>query len=159
MKENMNSVDKFVRRNILTYPGLFRNRTSVLHHALCVIGNGYKWNESGEVVSEFDSDREAPNWTKESELAELETWMSKSGIQNEHIRALLSESLRKEIEFSEQVVAEVDTRMYERAAIESFYPQCKEYALLMNIPSNVTPEWKEACEEMKQLAEKAGWVF
>jgi hypothetical protein len=155
----MNSVDNFVRTSILTYPSLFRNRTSVLHHALCVIGNGYKWSETGEVISDSDSDTQTPNWTKESELAELETWMSKSGMKNEHIRALLAESLRKEIEFSEQVVTEVDTRMYERVAIESFYPQCKEYALLMNIPSNVTPDWKEACEEMKVLAQEAGWEF
>ena len=155
----MNSVDTLVRQNILNYPGLFRNRTSVLHNVLCVIGNGYKWNENGEVFSESESDRQTPNWTKESELAELEAWMSKSGPKNEHLRVLLAESLRKEIEFSEQVVAEVDTRMYERAAIASFYPQCKEYALLMNIPANVTPEWKEACEEMKVLAQKAGWVF
>ncbi|MNR60773.1 hypothetical protein D3C85_1823420 [compost metagenome] len=54
---------------------------------------------------------------------------------------------------------EVDTRMYEMVAIENIYPQSKEYALLMNIPSNVTPDWKEACEEMKVLAQKAGWVF
>jgi hypothetical protein len=56
-------------------------------------------------------------------------------------------------------VEEVETRMHERAAIENIYPQSKEYALLMNIPSNVTPEWKEACEEMKILAEEAGWKF
>jgi hypothetical protein len=43
--------------------------------------------------------------------------------------------------------------------IEHFYPQCVEYALLMNIPANVTDDWKEACDEMKELAEKAGWTF
>lgn len=152
----MTSVDDFVRTSILTFPSLYPNRTAVLHHALCVIGNGYMWNEKGEVVPDFF--RPVPLWDKERELAELDTDM-KARFKGAELREMVSEGMRKYIEESAKVVEEVDTRMYEMVAIENIYPQSNEYALLMNIPSNVTPEWKEACDEMKVLAEEAGWVF
>lgn len=148
----MTSVDEFVRTNILTFPSLYPNRTTVLHHALCVIGNGYEWNENGEIVSDFP--RPVPLWNKGIALAEME-----AQFKDEAIREMLSTAIRNSIESIAKVVEEVDTRMYEMVAIENIYPQCNEYALLMNIPSNVTPEWKEACDEMKVLAEEAGWEF
>lgn len=151
----MTSVDEFVRTNILTFPSLYPNRTAVLHHALCVIGNGYKWNEKGEVVADFF--RPVPLWDKEREMAEMEADLNARF--SEYIRGLIVEGMRETIEASAKVVDEVETRMYEMVAIENIYPQCNEYALLMNIPANVTPEWKEACEEMKVLAEEAGWKF
>lgn len=148
----MTSVDDFVRTNILTFPSIYPNRTAVLHHALCVIGNGYEWNDKGEVVLEYP--RPLPLWDKELALAEME-----AQFQDAEVREMLSNAIRNSIESIAKVVEEVDTRMYEMVAIENIYPQSNEYALLMNIPSNVTPEWKEACEEMKILAEEAGWKF
>lgn len=148
----MTSVDDFVRTNILTFPSIYPNRTAVLHHALCVIGNGYMWNENGEVVSDFF--RPVPLWDKELALAEME-----AQFKDEAVREMFSTAIRNSIESIAKVVEEVDTRMYEMVAIENIYPQSNEYALLMNIPTNVTPEWKEACDEMKVLAEEAGWKF
>lgn len=150
----MNPVDNFVRTRILTYPRLFPNRTAVLHHTLCVLGNGYEWDENGEVASVYF---EPVNlWNKETQLTQLDADM-KARVENEEIRNMLTEGLRKDIENLAQIVEEVDTRMYEMGEV-SIYPQSN-YALLMNIPANVTPEWKEACEEMKVLAEEAGWEF
>lgn len=148
----MNSVDNFVRTNILTFPSIYPNRTAVLHHALCVIGNGYMWSENGEVVSEFP--RPVPLWSKELALAEMEAQFKDAAV-----REMLTTAIRNSIESIAEVVDEVETRMHEMVAIENIYPQSKEYALLMNIPANVTPEWKEACDEMKVLAQEAGWVF
>jgi hypothetical protein len=152
----MNSVDKFVRNNILTFPLIFPNRTAVLHHTLCVIGNGFEWSDSGEVVEDVPST--TPLWNKEKELAELDADL-KARFKDERIREIIGEGMRKMIDADAQTVDEVDTRVHLRAPVENFYPQCVEYALLMNIPENVTPEWQEACDEMKQLAEKAGWKF
>lgn len=152
----MTSVDDFVRTSILTFPSLFPNRTAVLHHALCVIGNGYKWSKKGEVVANFD--RPAPLWNKEAEWAELEANL-KAQFDDEYIREVIGKELRKSIDDYAIVVDEVETRMYEMVAIEDIYPQHNEYALLMNIPENVTPDWKAACDELRELAIEAGWVF
>jgi hypothetical protein len=152
----MSSVDEFVRTNILTFPTLFANRTAVLHHALCVIGNGYKWSADGEVVE--DGSYPAPLWNKETALAVLDADL-KVWFEDEHLRELVGASLRENINATAKVVEEIETRIHERAPIEGIYPQSKEYALLMNIPENVTPEWKAACDEMRELAIAAGWVF
>lgn len=152
----MASVDKFVRKNILTFPTIFTNRTAVLHHALCIIGNGYKWNKKGEVVADFS--RPVSLWNKEAELAELDAEM-KARFDDERLRELVSESTREHINATAKVVEEVEARIHERVAIERFYPQSNKYALLMNIPENVTPDWKAACDEMRELAIEAGWVF
>jgi hypothetical protein len=152
----MTSVDNFVRTSILTFPTLFPNRTAVLHHALCVIGNGYEWSKKGEVTEDFS--RPVPLWNREAELAELDADL-KARFDDEYIREVIGKELRKQIEASAIVVEEIETRIHQRTAIEDIYPQSNDYALLMNIPTNVTDEWKEACEEMKELAEEAGWKF
>lgn len=153
----MASVDKFVRKNILTFPTVFTTRTAILHHALCVIGNGYKWNKKGEVVSDFPWP--VPLWNKEVALAELDADM-KARFNDDRIRELVAEGMREYINAAAKVVEEVETRIHERTAIKRVYPQGNDnYALLMNIPENVTPDWKAACDEMRELAIEAGWVF
>ena len=151
----MSSVDNFVRKNILMFPFLFKNRTDVLHHALCVIGNGYDWNKRGAVY--YSSKRPAPLWDGDKELEEFDTRM-KARYPNKIIRAIIGKEEYEHIKECSKVVAEVDTRIHERREIKDFYPQT-EYALLMNIPDNVTDDWKQACEEMKTLAWKAGWAI
>lgn len=151
----MNSVDEFVRIAILTFPSQFNTRTAVLHHALCVIGNGYAWGKKGALIN-VTTHPMSP-WDKEEKLAELEaekTIKYASPI----IKQLALSDLRREFKANSKVVSEIDARVQKRSRIKNFYPQ-SHYALLMNVPANVTDEWKEACEEMKALATKAGWVF
>lgn len=152
----MPTVDEFVRTSILTYPLLYSNRTEVLHHALCVLGNGYCWGGNGTVVALFDDQR--PVWNKETELANLEKEMEQN-YKHSSIRDIIRASRIELIEEEEQTIAEVDTLMHKRATISSFYPQHMEYALLCNMPENITEDWRAACEEMKVLAVEAGWKF
>lgn len=152
----MTSVDDFVRTQILTFPSLFPHRTAVLHHALCVIGNGYKWSDEGELVADFF--RPVPLWNKEAELAELDSYL-KSQFDDERIIELIGSEFRKDIDSCEIVIEEIEIRVNERPAIKDIYPQHNDYALLMNQPSNLTEDWKEACAEMKVLAQEAGWSF
>src|SRR6476646_4527397 len=103
----MPSVDKFVRKNILTFPGLFTNRTAVLHPALCVIGNGYKWNKKGEIVEDFSYPVKL--WNKETELAELEKDLARY---DEPLRELFGTEMRKLINETAKIVEEVETRIH-----------------------------------------------
>jgi len=153
----MSQVDEFVRENILAYPLLFTNRTDVLHHALCVIGNGFRWSEEGTVVSE--DDEPAPKWSKERELERIEKDFKNMFVGSRpDIRSRIKQGMLEDLEADAKVVSEVETRIHIRRERGDFYPQTS-YALLMNIPSNVTDDWREACEEMRELAVKDGWVF
>jgi hypothetical protein len=153
----MTSVDEFVRTSILTFPSLFPNRTAVLHHALCVVGTGCRWSEDGTMVNEF----EFSLWDKEEKLAEMEETLK--NYDNRAIREIMGAALRNEIEHSVKVVEEVGTRIHERDDDATLHYADSRWAFinapLNNIPANVTDDWKEACEEIKQLAEKAGWKF
>lgn len=151
----MTSVDDFVRTNILTFPSIFPHRNEVLHHALCVLGTGYKWGEDGTLVNEFDN---RPLWTKEDALAKLEENLEQ--YDSVEIRELIGNTLRKDIERSALIVEEVDARVNERGQIVHFGAQndfINAHVPLMNVPDNAPADWKEACEEMKILAIKAGW--
>lgn len=153
----MSQVDEFVRTNILSYPLLYTNRTDVLHHALCVIGNGYRWSEEGTVVSE--DDEPAPRWSKERELARIEKYLNNMFVSSHpDIRSHIKQGMLEDLEADAKVVSEVETRIHTRKERGDFYPQTS-YALLMNIPPNVTADWREACDEMRELALKDGWVF
>lgn len=150
----MSSVDEFVRTSILTYPSLYTNRTAVLHHALCVIGNGYEWGEDGTVVIDYGEAR--PFWNKQDELAELETYLEQH-FSDEFIRSIVREGMIERIEECVEAVEQVEERIHLRTPIESFYPECKEYALIHNTPENIADDWAEACAEMRELAIAAGW--
>lgn len=151
----MTSVDEFVRITILTFPSQFSNRTEVLHHTLCVIGNGYKWSDKGAVINV--SRHSSSPWDKEEKLAELEAEKNIT-YASQIVKHFALADLRREFKACSKIVSGIDSRIHERGRIKNFYPQ-SHYAMLMNVPANVTEDWKEACDEMKTLAEKAGWVF
>jgi hypothetical protein len=150
----MSSVDQFVRTSILTFPSFATSRTAVLHHALCVLGSGYAWSEDGTVVSTTDEPFNL--WTKAKAIEQMETYLEDNlpPEMREFVRPAFEKNLVEEA----KVVAEVETRVHLWAQVEHFYPQTP-YALLMNMPANVTPDWEAACAEMCELAAEAGWKF
>lgn len=74
------------------------------------------------------------------------------------VREFVRPAFEKNIVAEAKVVAEVEKRIDLRTPVEHFYPQTP-YALLMNMPANVTPDWEAACSEMCELAADAGWKF
>lgn len=147
----MSTIDEMVRDNILRYPGIFKNRSDVLHHILCVLGNGFRWSDAGEPVEDVTPE---PYWTAEAEYNDDSLY----GLRTRE-PAFYENFTAKLVAERQLVVDQVDTRMHVTAPIEDFYMQT-EHALLMNVPNNVTPEWKEACESMKQTATREGsWRF
>ena len=150
----MTSVDEFVRTSILTFPSFATSRTEVLHHSLCVLGSGYAWCADGTVAS--TTDETFALWNEANAVEQMETYLEENlpAEVREFVRPAFEKSIVKEA----KVVAEVDKRMTLRTQVEHFYPQSA-YALLMNMPANVTPDWEAACEEMCALAFEAGWKF
>lgn len=151
----MASVDNTVRNLILTSPGIVPNRTEALHFLLCVLGNGYGWDEDGTVVSTMICD--LPPWTREDHIGSAE----RRGVDMpDHLFTMFMEIAEQEADKSQAIVDAVDELMHNRAPIANgdFYPQC-DGALLMKMPDNVTPDWREACDEMKALARQHGWKF
>lgn len=147
----MNVVDDFVRESILTYPGMFQSRTDVLHHALCVIGNGYKWM-NGVPTSVFPY-MEEKHWSPEEDMS------FRPYDYTDDMEDVFKNRREKYFAEMQDVVDTVDERIHDRTFNDaSFYPQSS-YALILNIPEDIHPDWAEEVETMKELAEQNGWKF
>jgi hypothetical protein len=151
----MSQVDEFVKDKMLTFPSIFPNRSEVLHHVLCVLGSGYMWSADGTIVPTHDEVYE--QWNREKALVKIEKYVTELSSED-FIQEVVRKAHLERLEEEATVVAEVDERMHLKADVQYFYRQT-DLCPLMNIPANVTPEWAEACEEMKELAVKAGWEF
>lgn len=148
----LTAVDAFVRNAILRYPSLYKSRTDVLHDTLCVPGNGYEWGEDGTIVSIFE---EPPVWNRETAISEMEGVLTITpSVFRESFRA----DILADIEDCAEVVEQVDTRMHLLHKVPRFAQQ-SQFALLMTMPKNVSPEWKQAAKEMRREAVISGWEF
>jgi hypothetical protein len=139
----MSATENFVRSRILAYPLIYSNRTEVLHHVFCVIGNGYKWSEDGTVVP---TDERSP-WDQEEQLIKIEEDLEAyEPFIQEILRPGMLASYLAELE----TVENVETLIHVRPSIENIYPQ-SDYALLMNVPENAKAEWKALADEARSL--------
>jgi hypothetical protein len=145
----MASVNETVRESMLQFPMLFPNRSQVLYHMLCVNGSGAEW-VNGEAVSLYQEE----HWTPEQELAERAR-----NNYSEEVLELLKPVHEQDMLQNLNIVNNIEVLQHLTGPIRGeFYPQC-EYALLMNIPDDVTADWAAACEEIKTQAKANGWVF
>lgn len=150
----MADVETTVRESILRYPGLYSSRVDVLHFILCVLGNGFEW-ENGEAVAD---DRTTEAWTAEAERAdESNAWIY---TRPETVRVAMLANLEKQIAAQQAIVDNVDALAADWGELdrEAVYAQTA-HALLMNIPENVTPDWEAECHRMRQFMSQHGWVF
>lgn len=151
-------VDRFVAKQIKKFPSLFHNRTQVLHHVLCVIGNGYEWTDRGTIAytTPHKSLKSPAVWDYEAHMAEAEErYVNIPDI----IKEILLDGEKKIGSALQALVDNADVLACAPGKLNmEFYPQ-SDYALLMNMPENINPAWKLACEEMKLEAIKNGWKF
>lgn len=142
----MADVETTVRDSILRYPGLYSSRVSVLHHILCVIGNGYEWVD-GQPQAEEGGRTEV--WTPEWERTNPDdAWIySLPKTTQDSMLATQERLIQKQI----QVVANVDRLAAEWGELEGGIYQQSNYALLMNVPDDVTLDWDIECQRMRQF--------
>lgn len=150
----MSTVDQTVRDAITAYPTLHTTRAEVLHFVLCVIGNGFQWR-NGEPVEIDDPRHRSVPWTPEAHQARM---LAQFAHLPDRARASLRETFEEERAECLAVLATVDQRVHDMTPLDHVYPQT-EYALLMNVPDDVTADWAAACEQMRALVTEHGWVF
>lgn len=135
------TVDEVVRRSILHYPTLFKNRTDVLHHLFYVIGNGWEW-QNGELVDTCGAYEENPlrNIQHDEDDPFLGDLNRKRNIENRHIMDTLDERVH---DLSDLSANSLDGRKH-------WYPDSN-YAHIHHIPEDVKPDWAEAAEQIRKL--------
>lgn len=147
----MASVNETVRKYIVDYPTLETSRVGVLHYLLCVIGNGHYWH-NGEVVT----DEVSEPWSPERAHA----WYEGHAINaSNSYKSVLAAIRDEEIAVCTEIISQLDERVNEWTDLNREpYPQT-DSALLMNMPDDVTDDWREACERMRAIVSLCGWKF
>lgn len=169
--------EKTIKCCLIYYPNLFSNRADVLNHLFLTVGNGYEWVNgelvykddidkdisicSGidNIVSELkdwkgdilfktpidikvswflDSIKENNESDQEAETEEFIEDLTKHIIQR--VEKILGEV--KDISRFEEIY-KLPLRLEKSCGL---YPLCKS-SKIMNIPSDITPEWKSCIKE------------
>jgi hypothetical protein len=158
----MNSVDKFVFQSMLSYPSMYPTREAVLDHALFVIGNAIPWH-NGELVSDRrditvkaglakvdDRSKEEQDHIDETAVVFEETEaldaVYMAMVTKMHARVAARRDDHRKVVLNAEKLAVIKCPV--GAANIGYYARCWDgYANICNIPSDVTPEWLEACYE------------
>jgi hypothetical protein len=163
MEKKLSSVDKFVLQSMLSYPSIFPTREAVLDHTLFVIGNGKRWY-SGEFFSD------SPHITVEEGLAKFDDVLKKDRERIDEMVVGITDNGYMTDLATKMYTAATDRRDVEREVVRnaeklavikcpvgavnighygSHFYHCSN---IYNIPSDVTPEWLEACYEIAEWA-------
>lgn len=134
------------------YPTLFSNRQECYNHLFCTNGNGYVW-KWGQIVEdvyglkdmeEIHVDDYKNPKTREAKQTEENIKMKQDMDRDIH------NCLRDcDIEDGHEDPGEYNPNKHH------WYPLCK-YALILNIPDDIKPDWKRAVDECIELLKKDG---
>lgn len=144
------TVKETLKRYLMKYPSIFKNKWDVYHQWFIVNGNGLDW-ENGELVDIYDDN---PITIEESLIKHVDFYLSD----------YLSELSKKDSPIISYIVLKgkidrlkkniKDTLKWEEKIknfncdnIERFYPM-SEYSKILNIPDDIKPDWKDASIEM-----------
>jgi len=149
----MADVESTIFETIYNYPGLFRNRTQVLHYLFAMNGTDFDWVD-GELVDVLGDEKpndvqRTASWERgafDDRTYELTTECLSirqlAQIRAQQRGSLLQGGLLKYGLYEDELAA-----VYERSV----------YAPLLNIPDDIKPDWAAAAEEIRPLIE-AGWA-
>lgn len=161
-KVTLNSVDTHIKGMMLSCPVLFPSRLAVLKHLFMVNGNGYAWNESGELVN---GNEQAP--CVAMSFTDLYERQEKIARDNDPIFAKLNATrqaaLRREFSVRRLVEKDIDLYASEHVMGEDlplgidwlahFNPSA---CVMQDAPyGHLHPEWAAAAEEVFEIARSA----
>lgn len=142
----MNTVDNFIADQIRQNPYIYTTRIEVLATIFCTPTIDFLW-KNGEIV-----DSSAPEY-----------WSAERNMDGayEHLRLSDPEAYSKEMkDLTEtcdelrEIVNTADKRAtepYNHHQMKDFWFGEFEKCLISQIPDNVTPEWRKACEEVTEV--------
>lgn len=134
------TVQENLKDCLLKYPQIFPNKWAVYHHWFIVNGCGYDWKngelvESGEDALLTTVEEGIDYYFKET-LSKIKKGESGFAFEINYLKKAIFDCINLE-----QRMIDFDSQR------ETIYPLCQ-YANIMNIPDNITPEWKAAVTEM-----------
>lgn len=137
-----------------SFPILFKDRWKVLDHLFLVIGNGYEWHD-GELIDtqelyEYDTQKDerviSNIYTPHSDGPDIEKAVQRkrTSLDDDKIDVILLVTNQRRRELGRPELNS-DTRVWSYDTSSN-----RLYEAIFNIPSNITPEWQQLVNELKQ---------
>jgi hypothetical protein len=169
----MATVEETIRQSFTFYPGLLPSRIQMLHYYLCLPNSNYDWLNGELVRGEIYDSMNVVPWSEEEERRKFEEKIaldrqnSSSSFAHGAYVKIKRTMLEQEITERKYVLSHLDdilAQKYDPATDPifdgpyKFYRQSPDSAL-MNMPDDVTDDWRAVCDEMRAIAVNHGWKF
>ncbi|MGO3701160.1 MULTISPECIES: hypothetical protein [Halomonadaceae] len=165
-KVTLNSVDEHIKGMMLSCPGLFPNRLAALKHLFMVNGNGYAWNENGELVG--GNDQPPCGAMDYTDLYERQEKLARDVATTRdplfaQLNATRQAAMRRDLSVRKLVEQDIDLYASEHVMGEElqrgvdwlahFNPRA---CVMQDAPyGHLHPEWAAAAEEVFEIARSA----
>ena len=156
-------VSEHVKSCMLTFPGLFPDRISVLSHIFIESGNGCEWDSNGVIYDMFeteyrdtmnydDIERDAHSLTSsDTELKELLPFYFRDREIQLKRKRLMRQLIEQDIDFhAKHYVFNTDRDI--RFQDVDYFTILGPYSLIAKVPDNVHPDWRQAALETVEFA-------
>lgn len=153
--------EEYIRSSIYWHPLISPSRTEVLEHLFLTNGNGYEWDDDGQIRSVFshippEPDEDFP-YKYEQEIRKAETdsdpsWAAYWGsYQRERLREELA--IRDDYEHRARTYGPIRTviKMPDGPEQRMITSWDLSWTLLGQAPANADPKWKPYMDEVREL--------
>jgi hypothetical protein len=161
---DLNVVDRFVKQNLLSRPGVYSSRLQVLQSLLFCYSHGYFWTEDG-CIGELYPEQETAQM-RYSDLDQYQEALDKQGRLIKTTAFLLEAAAIKHKRALRAVIAD-NIDLYashdvipETISIESLRKMDFKKSLVATAPFKaLNPDWAEAMAQTLQLAKQTLYTF
>jgi hypothetical protein len=140
--------EELIEASIWWYPSLYGNRTDVIQSLLLEAGNGYGWNDAGQICSVFAHIQ--PDYHT---LAELQTRYDPDDPSGD-FAAFMRESRSRELQTHEQIRATAAERARTHGRVTTSRGRGG-WGLMLMRPERVHPQWQAVLDEAGQMFARA----
>ena len=157
--------EETIKKCILSCPLIFKNKLEVYNHLFLTNGNGFKW-VNGELIDDsLNNDYSLEDSIYDILLDDFKYDLLTSTVElySEYDDEATDKIIERFKSFNEKNfnlikhVLSIDKLMdmsLDECEINNLYPLCK-YACILNIPDNITDDWKECVKKFYNFLMKS----
>lgn len=144
---SISNPESFFLQSIRKYPAIFKNKTLVAEHLFLVIGNGYEWGKDGNIsqgtYEGIDEEIISVEDAIEAYWKEVEEFETRFDLGKVRSAGMIE---RRKIRHNKNIetIKNSENLLHRSFTPEELnHPDICEYSMIVNIPDNITDEWKK----------------
>ena len=145
------NVEETIRVALINYPSIFPNALSVYEHLFCVNGNGYMWSK-GELISLKENSGDIERAILKEIKCEYENLLRFKPVNDTIYKRVIESNRDRSIE-NIKLIFDTNNRLTDFTIpyAEFQFAEINEYSKILNLPSDITPDWLDAVKWMCRL--------